>query len=66
MYISKYQVESQIEVILKNNPVYEPENFNRWLLKAITLIDLTTLSGDDTQSVVFRLCEKVRNHMTMT
>ena len=29
-----------------------------WLLKAITLIDLTTLSGDDTYGKVDRLCEK--------
>jgi deoxyribose-phosphate aldolase len=29
-----------------------------WLLKAITLIDLTTLSGDDTPGRVRRLCAK--------
>ena len=29
-----------------------------WLLKAITLIDLTTLSGDDTYGKVDRLCQK--------
>ena len=29
-----------------------------WLLKAITLIDLTTLSGDDTERRVHRLCAK--------
>ena len=32
-----------------------------WLLKAITLIDLTTLSGDDTPGNVKRLCAKARN-----
>jgi deoxyribose-phosphate aldolase len=31
-----------------------------WLLRAITLIDLTTLSGDDTQGRVRRLCAKAR------
>ena len=31
-----------------------------WLLKAITLIDLTTLSGDDTEGRVQRLCAKAR------
>jgi deoxyribose-phosphate aldolase len=31
-----------------------------WLLKAITLIDLTTLSGDDTVARVRRLCAKAR------
>jgi deoxyribose-phosphate aldolase len=29
-----------------------------WLLKAITLIDLTTLAGDDTELRVKRLCAK--------
>jgi len=32
-----------------------------WLLKAITLIDLTTLSGDDTPGNVRRLCAKARH-----
>ena len=31
-----------------------------WLLKAITCIDLTTLSGDDTEERVRRLCAKAR------
>jgi deoxyribose-phosphate aldolase len=31
-----------------------------WLLKAVTLLDLTTLSGDDTPSRVRRLCAKAR------
>ena len=32
-----------------------------WLLKAITLIDLTTLNADDTPGRVERLCAKARN-----
>ncbi|PID36069.1 MAG: deoxyribose-phosphate aldolase [Rhodobacterales bacterium] len=32
-----------------------------WLAKAITLIDLTTLSGDDTPGRVRRLCAKARH-----
>jgi deoxyribose-phosphate aldolase len=31
-----------------------------WLLKAITLMDLTTLQGDDTPGRVLRLCAKAR------
>jgi deoxyribose-phosphate aldolase len=31
-----------------------------WLLKAVTLMDLTTLSGDDTAGRVRRLCAKAR------
>ena len=32
-----------------------------WLLRAVTLIDLTTLSGDDTPGSVRRLCAKARH-----
>ena len=32
-----------------------------WMLKAISCIDLTTLSGDDTEGRVKRLCAKARN-----
>jgi len=31
-----------------------------WLLRAVTLLDLTTLSGDDTEGRVQRLCGKAR------
>jgi deoxyribose-phosphate aldolase len=31
-----------------------------WLLRIVTLIDLTTLSGDDTETNVARLCAKAR------
>ena len=34
-----------------------------WLLKAISCIDLTTLSGDDTPGRVARLCAKARRPM---
>jgi deoxyribose-phosphate aldolase len=37
-----------------------------WLLKAITLIDLTTLSGDDTERRVERLCAKARQPVSQT
>ncbi len=32
-----------------------------WLLRAVSLIDLTTLSGDDTPGRVLRLCAKARH-----
>ncbi|PCJ82700.1 MAG: deoxyribose-phosphate aldolase [Bacteroidetes bacterium] len=37
------------------------ENQAAWLLKVISLIDLTTLSGDDTIARVRRLCRKALN-----
>ena len=36
-----------------------------WLLKAISLIDLTTLSGDDTVGKVERLCEKAKRPISI-
>jgi deoxyribose-phosphate aldolase len=35
-----------------------------WLLRAITCMDLTTLSGDDTEERVRRLCAKARQPVT--
>jgi deoxyribose-phosphate aldolase len=37
-----------------------------WLLKAVTCIDLTTLSGDDTARRVGRLCAKARQPIAAT
>lgn len=39
---------------------YFSSNQAAWLLKAVTCIDLTTLSGDDTASNVQRLCYKAK------
>ncbi len=41
------------------------ENQAAWLLKAITLMDLTTLSGDDTVARVRRLCSKARQPISV-
>src|SRR5438477_12520304 len=35
-----------------------------WLVKAMTCIDLTTLSGDDTPGRVRRLCAKARHPLS--
>jgi len=37
-----------------------------WLLKAISLIDLTTLSGDDTVARVRRLCSKAKQPISIS
>lgn len=37
-----------------------------WLCKAVSLIDLTTLSGDDTQARVRRLCAKARQPVSQS
>jgi deoxyribose-phosphate aldolase len=41
------------------------DNQAAWLLKAITLVDLTTLSGDDTVARVRRLCSKARQPISL-
>ena len=50
-------VERRTATLIKRRSV-KKEYQAAWLLNAITLIDLTTLSGDDTYGKVDRLCEK--------
>ena len=50
-------IERRTSTLVKRRSV-KKEYQAAWLLKAITLIDLTTLSGDDTYGKVDRLCEK--------
>ena len=50
-------VERRTSTLVKRRSV-KKEYQASWLLKAITLIDLTTLSGDDTFGKVDRLCKK--------
>ena len=53
-------VERRTATLVKRRSV-KKEYQASWLLKAITLIDLTTLSGDDTFGKVDRLCQKALN-----
>jgi len=57
-------VERRTSTLTKRRSV-KKEYQAAWLLKAITLIDLTTLSGDDTFGKVERLCEKARNPLSL-
>ncbi|KAM9683630.1 deoxyribose-phosphate aldolase isoform 2-T2 [Dama dama] len=63
-WISKIQVNKpavlrRAEQIQARRPV-KKEWQAAWLLKAVTCIDLTTLSGDDTASNIQRLCYKAK------
>nr|XP_020143202.1 deoxyribose-phosphate aldolase isoform X2 [Microcebus murinus] len=63
-WISKIQVNHpavlrRAEQIQARRPV-KKEWQAAWLLKAVTFIDLTTLSGDDTSSNIQRLCYKAK------
>ena len=53
-------VERRTSSLVKRRSI-KKEYQAAWLLKAITLIDLTTLSGDDTFGKVDRLCQKALN-----
>jgi len=57
-------VERRTSTLTKRRSV-KKEYQAAWLLKAITLIDLTTLSGDDTFGKLERLCEKAKNPISL-
>lgn len=58
--INRSAVEQRCSEYGKRRSI-KKENQAAWLLKVLTLIDLTTLSGDDTNARVKRLCRKALN-----
>jgi deoxyribose-phosphate aldolase len=58
--VNRSAVERRTAVMGKRRSV-KKEWQAAWLLKALSCIDLTTLSGDDTPGNVIRLCSKARN-----
>src|SRR5512133_22764 len=58
-HVNKSAVERRIESLPKRRTVKKDWQA-AWLLRAVTCIDLTTLSGDDTPGKVHRLCAKAR------
>ena len=60
VHVNLSAVERRTSSLIKRRSV--KKDFQAaWLLKAVTLIDLTTLSGDDTFGKVDRLCHKALN-----
>lgn len=57
--INKSAVERRATSLTKRRSI-KKEWQAAWLLRAITMIDLTTLAGDDTRSNVLRLCAKAK------
>jgi len=57
--INRSAVERRTATIATRRAV-KKQHQAAWLLKAITFIDLTTLSGDDTPGKVRRLCQKAK------
>ncbi|MEP0806871.1 MAG: deoxyribose-phosphate aldolase [Chloroflexota bacterium] len=58
-HVNKSAVERRVETLPKRRTVKKDWQA-AWLLRAVTCIDLTTLSGDDTPGRVHRLCAKAR------
>ena len=58
--INRSAVEKRVSTLTGRRSV-KKEFQAAWLLKAISMIDLTTLAGDDTRGNVMRLCEKAKN-----
>jgi deoxyribose-phosphate aldolase len=57
--VNRSAAERRAETLPKRRTV-KKEWQAAWLLRAVTLIDLTTLAGDDTAGNVRRLCSKAR------
>jgi deoxyribose-phosphate aldolase len=57
--VNRSAVERRAETLPRRRTV-KKEWQVAWLLRAVTLLDLTTLSGDDTPGRVRRLCAKAR------
>ncbi len=58
-HVNKSAVERRTETLPKRRSVKKDWQA-AWLLRAITCIDLTTLSGDDTPGRIKRLCAKAK------
>lgn len=58
--INRSAVERRVATLTGRRSV-KKEFQAAWYLKAISMIDLTTLAGDDTRGNVMRLCEKAKN-----
>lgn len=56
VHVNLRGLESSVDQIVSTHHVTSRDNIVAWALKAMTLTDLTTLSGDDCLSNVERLC----------
>ena len=58
-FVNRSAVERRASTLTKRRSIKKDWQA-AWLLKAVTMIDLTTLAGDDTPGNVRRLCAKAR------
>uniref|UniRef100_A0A8C6YMG9 Deoxyribose-phosphate aldolase n=1 Tax=Nothoprocta perdicaria TaxID=30464 RepID=A0A8C6YMG9_NOTPE len=60
VYVNRAAIERHVERIQEQRTV--KSNWRAaWLLKAVTCMDLTSLSGDDTPSNIHRMCYKAKH-----
>jgi len=59
-HVNRSALERRVGTLTKRRSI-KADNQAAWLLRAISLMDLTTLSSDDTPERVRRLCAKARN-----
>jgi deoxyribose-phosphate aldolase len=59
-HVNRSALERRVATLTKRRSI-KADNQAAWLLRAIALMDLTTLSSDDTPERVRRLCAKARN-----
>lgn len=58
--VNRSAVERRVKSLAGRRSV-KKEYQAAWLLKAVSMMDLTTLAGDDTEGNVNRLCQKAKN-----
>ncbi|MCR4265359.1 deoxyribose-phosphate aldolase [Nitratireductor sp. ZSWI3] len=59
-HINRSALERRVDTLGKRRSI-KKDHQAAWLLRAIAVMDLTTLSSDDTPDRVLRLCAKARN-----
>ena len=59
-HVNRSALERRVGTLTKRRSI-KADNQAAWLLRAISLMDLTTLSSDDTPERVRRLCAKAKN-----
>lgn len=58
--VNKSAAERRTQTLMTRRSIKKDHQV-AWLLKAVTMIDLTTLEGNDTAGKVLRLCAKAKN-----
>jgi deoxyribose-phosphate aldolase len=59
-HVNRSALERRVQTMTKRRSI-KADNQAAWLLRAISLMDLTTLNSNDTHERVSRLCAKARN-----